>query len=812
MKRFTMIMMAMVAIATAAFAQSKIYVYRNEGNTVTIPDSIIQGMECSKVDSQMVTHTNYVMQIIKTASGDVKIPLSEIDSISFVKPVKQAVDLGLSVKWANYNVGATEPEEYGGYYGWADPTGTKTTEKLIYYPSADPPGNISGTEYDIARAQWGGSWRMPTSKECKELFDSCTCTWTTQNGVDGMKAVGPNGNSIFLPAAGYRTGTDFYNAGLIGEYWSGTLVDSLPYNASVLGLVTYIPGFNTGPQFGVGYQFRSNGCPVRPVFSTISAITGSASDITLVSAKLTGTVIGTTVPHSTISWGMFYSTQSADVKSGTKIASNSSGDGSFSITLNDLVVHTTYYYCTYLKIDSTYYYGEVEKFTTKAYGEAVDLGLSVKWASYNVGATKPEEEGDHFGWADPTGTKISENLDDYPSANPPSNICCTEYDMARAKWGSNWRLPTKAEEQELIDKCTWTWTKQNEVKGYKVVGPNGNSIFLPAACDRKAGVMYGLEYGYYWSGTLNESDASYAYFVIFNSDSLLVDFNYRDYGYSVRPVFNLIGADTGSASNIGQTTVTLTGTVSGTLNPHSTISWGMFYSTESLDVKNGTKVVSSSSGDGNFSLSLNGLIAHTTYFYCAYLMIDGKYYYGYEKNFTTKDYEKAGDAVDLGLSVKWASCNVGATKPEEYGGYYGWADPSGLKTSTNLDYYPNANPPSEISGTEYDIARSKWGGNWRIPTRTEQIELVTKCTWTWTTQNGVKGCKVEGPSGNSIFLPAAGLSVNSNMGEIGENGLYWGGTLDVNGASYASTLFFNSSKRNLGNYYRYCGFPVRAVE
>jgi hypothetical protein len=89
--------------------------------------------------------------------------------------------------------------------------------------------------------------------------------------------------------------------------------------------------------------------------------------------------------------------------------------------------------------------------------------------------------------------------------------------------------------------------------------------------------------------------------------------------------------------------------------------------------------------------------------------------------------------------VKWASCNVGASNPEEYGGYYGWADPTGTKTSTNVDDYPSANPPSNISGTEYDIARAKWGGNWRLPTKAEVQELIDSCTWTWTTQNGVNG-------------------------------------------------------------------------
>jgi hypothetical protein len=399
----------------------------------------------------------------------------------------------------------------------------------------------------------------------------------------------------------------------------------------------------------------------------------------------------------------------------------------------------------------------------------------VKWASCNVGAVSPEGYGGYYGWADPIGTKTSTNVDDYPSANPPSRISGTEYDIARAKWGGSWRMPTQAEQQELIDSCTWTWTTQNGVNGYKVAGKNGNSIFLPAAGLRNGtGMHYVGTGGYYWSGTLNGSDANRAYYSYFGSDYHNVGAYDRSYGFSVRPIFNLISAVTDTASNITQISVTLTGTVIGTTEPHDTISCGMFYSTQSAGVKSGTKVASNSSGDGTFSLSLNGLLVSTTYYYCTYLMIDSTYYYGEVKSFTTKAYE----AVDLGLSVKWASCNVGATTPEGYGGLYGWADPSGTKISTNSDDYPSANPPSEISGTEYDIARAKWGGKWRMPTKAEVQELSGKCTWTWTTQNGVDGMKVVGPNGNSIFLPAAGYRIGTDMYQVGTYGYYWSGTLN----------------------------------
>ena len=114
--------------------------------------------------------------------------------------------------------------------------------------------------------------------------------------------------------------------------------------------------------------------------------------------------------------------------------------------------------------------------------EYVDLGLSVKWATCNVGASKPEEYGDYFAWGE-TSTKeeyTEENSLTY--GKKMSDIAGNaQYDAARANWGGSWRMPTEYEWQELIDKCKWEWGKVTGVKVNKVTGPNGNSIFLPAA-------------------------------------------------------------------------------------------------------------------------------------------------------------------------------------------------------------------------------------------------------------------------------------------------------------------------------------------
>ena len=131
-------------------------------------------------------------------------------------------------------------------------------------------------------------------------------------------------------------------------------------------------------------------------------------------------------------------------------------------------------------------------------------------------------------------------------------------------------------------------------------------------------------------------------------------------------------------------------------------------------------------GIGNFTSTLAGLNIQTTYYVRAYAKNSNGISYGEERSFTTS--AAVAVAVDLGLSVKWATCNVGADSPENYG---------------KCVEYKNC-----ITDVAY-----MWGGNWRLPTGDEMRELVNKCTWTWTTQNGVKGYSVTGSNGNSIFLP-----------------------------------------------------------
>ena len=171
---------------------------------------------------------------------------------------QKKVDLGLSVCWAGWNVGASSPEEYGNYYAWGKTTTISDySESNNRYRAENIGNNISGTRYDVARAQWGSSWRMPTTAEFQELINRCTRTWTSYKGIDGYKVTGPNGNSIFLPAAGRRYGTELDDRGSLGAYWSGSLDESNQSEA-------YCLGFGGGGRFSAGLS-REYGFTVRPV-------------------------------------------------------------------------------------------------------------------------------------------------------------------------------------------------------------------------------------------------------------------------------------------------------------------------------------------------------------------------------------------------------------------------------------------------------------------------------------------------------------------------------------------------------------------
>jgi len=178
--------------------------------------------------------------------------------------------------------------------------------------------------------------------------------------------------------------------------------------------------------------------------------------------------------------------------------------------------------------------------------------------------------------------------------------------------------------------------------------------------------------------------------------------------------------------------------------------------------------------------------------------------------------------VDLGLSVKWAKCNVGADSVHHYGDHYAWGETEPKTVYEWSNYfdttdggttflkYSNEGGKTTLD-PEDDAATVNMGGSWRMPTKEEQKELIDECTWTWTTLNGVNGYNVEGSNGNSIFLPAAGYCNDSGLSNVGSHGYCWSSSLYTSSSKYADNLYFGSDDVDWSGYYRYCGQPVRGV-
>ena len=440
-------------------------------------------------------------------------------------PGHEFVDLGLSsgTLWATCNVGANAPEEYGNYFAWGEVVPDKETYtwgttawvyyegsslRLSKYNTSEQYGDIDNKteldpEDDAAYVNWGPEWRMPSAEQINELLSTqCTWEWTTLNGVDGRKITGPNGNSIFLPAAGQRSGTNTSNAGTYGNYWSRNLFASStsvnPINASKLYFSKSLKQRTSAS--------RNYGLPVRPVY------------------------VSEDVPTSDYERG--------DV--------NQNG----SVTIADVTTLIDYLLTN-----------EWPEPTPAE--EYVDLGLpsGILWATHNVGANNPEDLGDFFAWGEtaPKANYVWDNtawlyVEDgqkrISKYNTKSNYgpvdnkteLDPEDDAAYVNMGSEWRMPSKADIDELIENCTWEWTQLNGMNGQLITGPNGNTMFLPAVGERMETDMYHLgEAGNYWSRSLhvvNEtvSFPTGAYKIYLTEDGLSWNTAERPCGFPVRAV------------------------------------------------------------------------------------------------------------------------------------------------------------------------------------------------------------------------------------------------------------------------------------
>ena len=232
-----------------------------------------------------------------SASGYITLPTSQSHNGWDVREAYEYVDLGLpsGLKWATCNVGAANPWESGGYYAWGEieEKSEYTEDNSVAYGAGL--GDISGNaEYDAARANWGGEWRMPTSAECEELLNYCTWEWSSQNGTYGYFVNGNNGNRIFLPVAGYRYGSTHYFDGPEGHYWTSTPNDT--YNALKLSIGAVGSEYRT-----VDLGSSAVGRNIRPVMSGQAVEEVFALGNTELYATSSATAFGVGV-NSNVAW------------------------------------------------------------------------------------------------------------------------------------------------------------------------------------------------------------------------------------------------------------------------------------------------------------------------------------------------------------------------------------------------------------------------------------------------------------------------------------------------------------------------------
>lgn len=264
---------------------------------------------------------------------------------------------------------------------------------------------------------------------------------------------------------------------------------------------------------------------------------------------------------------------------------------------------------------------------------------------------------------------------------------------------------------------------------------------------------------------------------------------------------------------------------------------------------NGIKMSLDMGASGYYLAELKDLAYGKKYNYCVIATVDGAQFSSGIKSFTTMSVPEpqpyhVPELVDLGLSVKWASFNLGATRPEEYGGYFQWAgnEDVGYKyisisfdncpyhvgsdlnsgwtkyvTSDNSSYWAGSGSPDNktVLDSSDDIAHAILGGSWRMPTDNEWYELrnASNCVWEWTTNNGVAGFLVTSKkNGNSIFLPAAGARAHTGFSHYaGSYGNYWSSSLYGFDPCQAKACSFDSSGPYTSPSSRFEGLSVRPV-
>lgn len=482
--------------------------------------------------------------VITLANGEkIEKQVWDIQNVTFeplgsvAKPeIQEAVDLGLSVKWAPVNFGAQTETAPGYYVGWGDATGLNHSTVLNYFPVLNPTSDIVNSKYDLVHVLWGDLWRMPSMKEVKELIEGCN--WTYDATRKGWKVTSKKdaSKSIFLPMQGYRKGTETVNDNTLGAYWTGTLNKANDQTASVLVL--------TATNNAIADSLRYLGLQIRPVYGhffegakvkNVTVTNCSKND-----AYIKVTFDGGYADASEI--GLCYgTTPNIDPDQNNKVtaeATDIASDGTYTFHIENLNSNTTYYFAGYIVYQGQRNLSSTASLKTKSkfpIAEMVDLGLSVKWAKWNIGASSEDEFGSYIAWGDSTGVNQSFVNSDYP--NDYSDISGTKYDVATTQWGDKWRMPTPAEWEELDGLTKQLVTLDNGNKVVKVIANNGNYIYIPRGGYKTSKGLQGVNNdAAYWTSE-NTAQTWAKGFAFTKSSSTSEAYDEKGWHMLVRPVY-----------------------------------------------------------------------------------------------------------------------------------------------------------------------------------------------------------------------------------------------------------------------------------
>lgn len=505
--------------------------------------------------------------------------------MSFNAPMPEVVDLGLSVKWRGWNLGASSMTDFGDYYAWGelspyykslDPIDWEdgkqagyswgsyglcngSSNTLTRYVTRNDFGTVDGRTMlvplsdDPANKELGEFWRIPTPEEWEELRVGCECSLESVNGVPGVKFTSRlNGRWIFIPAAGNFSGLEKKESGTIGDYWSAMVDVTNPSQATVVEFGSDYFAFQT--------KDRCIGLPIRPVvvskpYVPVERISTPTPAFTLLQwdpGQAKATVIPEDADEKTIIWSssdesVVWVSQSGEVKA---------------VSLGTATLTAT---CGGVTAEVPVYVVENAPF--------VDLGVSAKWAPYNLCESgfvdAVTDWGDFYAWGelephyssiDPltwkNGYSEGYTWSNYKWCNGSSSSL-TKYgtvdgryvlemgpdgdDAASRKLGLGWRIPTKEDWQELLDQCNWAWWSIDGQPGYKVTSRKDSSkwIFMPLC-----GYIYDDYqkdkdfYGVYWSSTVSSNDSGAAWTTSMSTALGGLGTYYRCTGLPIRPVTN----------------------------------------------------------------------------------------------------------------------------------------------------------------------------------------------------------------------------------------------------------------------------------